>query len=132
MSVERKVELFLCNNYNGVDSLKKYIVSLKKKDQRVNNQIFLVSTCVSFYSHLQPDLGITQRLLLPWEQEEGMKKCCRIVDIFSNSNLKMLADGHNICKGAELQLIPTLNKLSGFTEGKTSKVNLGEANRKRI
>ena len=49
-----------------------------------------------------------------------------------NSNLKMLADGHNICKDAELQLIPTLNKLSGFTEGKTSKVNLGEANRKRI
>ena len=91
-----------------------------------------MSTCVSFYSHLQPDLGITQRLLLPWEQEEGMKKCCRIVDIFSNSNLKMLADGHNIRKGAELQLIPTLNKLSGFTEGKTSKVNLGEANRKRI
>ena len=31
VSVERKVELFLCNNYNGVDSLKKYIVSLKKK-----------------------------------------------------------------------------------------------------
>jgi len=35
-------------------------------------------------------------------KEEGMKKCCHLVDIFSNSNLKMLADGHNIHKGAEL------------------------------
>ena len=65
-------------------------------------------------------------------KEEGMKKCCHLVDIFSNSNLKMHADGHNICKSAELRKIPTLNKFSGFTEGKISKVNLGEANRKRI
>ena len=57
-----------------------------------------------------------------------MKKCCGLLDIFSNSNLKMFADGHTIHKGAELQLISTLNKFSG----KISKVNLGEANRKRI
>ena len=101
--MERKVELFLCNNYNGINSLKKYIASLKKKKRSKSKQPkLLVTTCVSFYSHLQPDLGITQRLLLPWVQEEGMKKCCHLVDIFSNSNLKILADGHNIHKGAEL------------------------------
>ena len=61
-----------------------------------------------------------------------MKKCCGLLDIFSNSNLKMFADGHIIHKSAELQLIPMLNKFSGLTEGKLSKVNLGEANRKRI
>ena len=61
-----------------------------------------------------------------------MKKCCGLLDIFSNSNLKMFADGHTIHKSAELQLIPMLNKFSGLTEGKLSKVNLGEANRKRI
>ena len=61
-----------------------------------------------------------------------MKKCCRLVDIFSNSNLKMLADGRTIHKGAELQLIPTLNKFPGLREGKINKVNTGEANRKRI
>ena len=32
-----------------------------------------MTTCVSFYFHLQ-ELGITQRLLLALEQEEGMKK----------------------------------------------------------
>ena len=61
-----------------------------------------------------------------------MKKCCLLVDIFSNSNLKMLADGHTIHKDAELQLIPTLNKFPRLTEGKINKVNTGEANRKRI
>ena len=61
-----------------------------------------------------------------------MKKCCGLLDIFSNSNLKMFADGHTIHKSAELKLIPMLNKFSGLTEGELSKVNLGEANRKRI
>ena len=46
---------------------------------------------------------------------KGMKKCCRLVDIFSKSNLKMLADGHTIHKGAELQLIPNHNKLPELT-----------------
>ena len=46
-----------------------------------------------------------------------MKKYILILDIFSNSNLKMLADGHNIHKGAEFQLIPTLNRLAGLTQG---------------
>ena len=62
----------------------------------------------------------------------GNEKCCRLVDIFSNSNLKMLADGHTIHKGAELQLISTLNKFPGLTEGKINTVNTGEANRKGI
>ena len=59
-----------------------------------------------------------------------MKKYILILDIFSNSNLKMLADGHNIHKGAEFQLIPTLNRLAGLTQGK--RINTGEAKRKRI
>ena len=61
-----------------------------------------------------------------------MKKCCLLVDIFCNSNLKKLADGHTIHKGAELRLIPTLNKFPRLTEGKINKVNAREANRKRI
>lgn len=50
-----------------------------------------------------------------------MKKCCCLVDIFSNSNLKMLADGHTIHKGAEFRLIPTLNRLAGLTTGEKNK-----------
>ena len=61
-----------------------------------------------------------------------MKKCCGLLDIFSNSNLKMFADGHTIHKSAELQKIPTLNKFPGVPEGKINKVNTGEVNRKRI
>ena len=61
-----------------------------------------------------------------------MKTCCRLVDIFSNSNLKMLADDHTINKSAELERIPMLNKFSGLTEGKISNVNLEDANRKTI
>ena len=61
-----------------------------------------------------------------------MKKCCGLLDIFSNSNLKMLADDHTINKSAELERIPMLNKFSGLTEGKISNVNLEDANRKTI
>ena len=61
-----------------------------------------------------------------------MKKCCCLLDIFSNSNLKMLADDHTINKSAELERIPMLNKFSGLTEGKISNVNLEDANRKTI
>ena len=61
-----------------------------------------------------------------------MKKCCCLLDIFSNSNLKMLADDHTINKSTELELISMLNKFSGLTEGKISNVNLEDANRKTI
>ena len=61
-----------------------------------------MTTCVSFYFHLQ-ELGITQRLLLAWDKRREWRN--HLVDIFSNSNLKMLADGHTIHKAAELQLI---------------------------
>lgn len=35
-------------------------------------------------------------------QEEAGGRCCRLADVRSNSNLKMLADGHGIHKGAQL------------------------------
>lgn len=45
--------------------------------------------------------------------EEMLASCGHF--FFSNSNLKMLADGHTIHKGAELQLIPTHDKLPELT-----------------
>ena len=50
MSVERKVELFLCNNYNGVDSLKKYIVSLKKRSKSKQPNLFGDYLCLILLS----------------------------------------------------------------------------------
>ena len=97
-----------------------------------------MSSCTSFYSHLQPGRGVgdgkgrpdvlrfmgaprvghdwaTDWTELNWDnlpgccyhsnRKRGMKTCCRLVDIFSNSNLKLLAAA---AAAASLQSCPTL------------------------
>ena len=93
--------MFLSNNYKSVNSLKKYIVSLKKKIKEETTKTFGDYLCLILLS-FTTRLGNNTEAAVTMGKEEGMKKCCHLVDIFSNSNLKILADGHNIHKGAEL------------------------------